>query len=61
VKSEVTARAAAMGYCSDQLNGVQEARRASLSKSTHAAGRAGEELPRAALSSVPGLCRRAAT
>lgn len=27
MKSEVTARAAAMGYCSDQLNGVQEARR----------------------------------
>ena len=27
VKSEVTARATAMGYCSDQLNGVQEARR----------------------------------
>ena len=27
MKSEVTARAAAMGYCSDQLNGVQGARR----------------------------------
>ncbi len=27
MKSEVTARAAAMGYCADQLNGVQEARR----------------------------------
>jgi hypothetical protein len=27
VKSEVAARAAAMGYCSDQLNGVQEATR----------------------------------
>jgi len=25
VKSEVTARAATIGYCSDQLNGVQEA------------------------------------
>lgn len=27
MKSEVTARAGAMGYRSDQLNGVQEARR----------------------------------
>ena len=35
MKSEVTGRAATTGYCSDQLNGVQEARQVKDKPLTH--------------------------